>query len=83
MPYADTVMFWVIWLLSVSLTSIVFLNFIIAEASASYAKVTDDMQAIIAKERAAMTQQAEEMTRQSTKTEIHYPPYLIVRSVEH
>lgn len=43
MPYADTVMFWVIWLLSVTLTSIVFLNFIIAEASASYAKVVDDM----------------------------------------
>ena len=83
MPYADCVMFWVVWLLSVTLTSIVFLNFIIAEASASYAKVVYDMEAIISKERAAMTQEAEEMTRKSSKTEVHYPPYLIVRSVEH
>ena len=51
MPFADNVMFWIIWVLSVTLTSIIFLNFIIAEASASYSKVIDDMEAIIAKER--------------------------------
>ena len=47
-------MFWLIWVLSVTLTSIIFLNFIIAEASASYAKVIDDLEAIIAKERVSM-----------------------------
>ena len=51
MPFADNVMFWIVWVLSVTLTSIIFLNFIIAEASASYSKVIDDMEAIIAKER--------------------------------
>ena len=75
-------MWWIIWVLSVTLTSIIFLNFIIAEASASYTKVVDDMEAIIAKERAAMTQEAEDMTMEKNKTEVHYPPYLIVRSIE-
>jgi hypothetical protein len=51
MPFADNVMFWIVWTLSVTITSIIFLNFIIAEASASYGKVIDDMEAIIAKER--------------------------------
>ena len=79
-PFADNVMFWLIWVLSVTLTSIIFLNFIIAEASASYSKVIDDLEAIIAKERVNMIQEAEDMTRPSKKTEVHYPPYLIVRT---
>jgi len=80
MSNGDTYMFWIVWVLSVTLTSIIFLNFIIAEASASYQKVVDDMEAIIAKERVSMIKEAEEMTREVKKTEVHYPPYLIVRS---
>jgi hypothetical protein len=70
MSFADNVMFWIVWVLSVTLTSIIFLNFIIAEASASYTKVVDDMEAIIAKERAAMTHESEEMTMEKNKTEV-------------
>ena len=77
MPFADNVMFWLVWVISVALTSIIFLNFIIAEASASYSKVVDDMEAIIAKERVSMITEAEDMTRPSRKTLTHYPPYLI------
>jgi len=58
MPREDCIMFWIVFVLSVGLTSIVFLNFIIAEASASYSKVIDDLEAIIAKERVNMISEA-------------------------
>jgi len=34
-------MFWVCWLLIVTITAIVFLNFVIAEATASYEKINE------------------------------------------
>jgi len=37
----DNYMFWIIWLFVMGATCIVFLNFIVAEASASYAKVVE------------------------------------------
>jgi hypothetical protein len=40
---ADNMLFWILWLIGVVITSIVFLNFIVAEASASYAKVTQTL----------------------------------------
>ena len=37
----ENYLFWIIWLLATVVTSIVFLNFIVAEASASYTKITE------------------------------------------
>lgn len=44
---ADNWMFWIIWVFVMGATCIVFLNFIVAEASASYAKVTETLDEII------------------------------------
>lgn len=82
MPPADNLLFWTVFVLSLILTQIVFLNFIIAEASASYATVMEDLNAIRRKERVSMVSEAEEMTREVNKTHKDYPPYLIVRSIE-
>ena len=38
---SDNYMFWIVWLFVMGATCIVFLNFIVAEASASYANVTE------------------------------------------
>jgi len=43
----ENILYWVIWLLVVIMTCIVFLNFIIAEASASYQSVKDRLDAMI------------------------------------
>jgi hypothetical protein len=40
---AENRLFWILWLLGVVITSIIFLNFIVAEASGSYAKVTETL----------------------------------------
>jgi len=43
------------------MTCIIFLNFIIAEASASYAKVTETQVQIIEKDKCALLRECEEM----------------------
>ena len=37
-------LFWILWLIAVVVTMVVFLNFIVAEASGSYAKVTETLE---------------------------------------
>lgn len=51
---AENVIYWFTWLLIVLITCIIFLNFIIAEASASYEKVSADLDAFILSEKAAL-----------------------------
>ena len=78
----DTWIFWAVWILTVVVTSVIFLNFIIAEASASYSKVVDSLQAIIQKERASMIHESETMSFRFRKTAEQYPAYIVVRMIE-
>lgn len=41
---AENFSFWIIWFITVVVTCIIFLNFIVAEASASYAKVSEELE---------------------------------------
>lgn len=41
LPKADNYMFWIIWFVTVMVACIIFLNFIIAEASNSYNEVNE------------------------------------------
>lgn len=50
----ENIIYWVVWAMIVVICSIIFLNFIIAEASASYEKVAENLNAFILKERAAL-----------------------------
>lgn len=60
--------FWFVWILTVIITNVVFLNFIVAEASASYTAVTDTLDAVIQKERANMIRESETMSLKKKKT---------------
>ena len=53
--------FWFIWIITVGITCIIFLNFIVAEASASYTKVTETLDSVIWMETAAMVSESEDM----------------------
>ena len=44
---AENVVFWILWALTVTVTCIIFLNFIVAEASASYTAVTETLDEVI------------------------------------
>lgn len=74
---ADNIMFWIIWVFVMGATCIVFLNFIVAEASASYAVVMDTLDQVIQQEKAALIAEADGLSMSATKEK--YPKYLITR----
>ena len=55
----ENILYWFIWLCVVIMTCIIFLNFIIAEASNSYQNVKDNLTALVNKERASLIAEAE------------------------
>lgn len=65
-------------------SSLIFLNFIIAEVSNSYQNVKENIDALIYKERAKLVMEAEDFmsnkTRNSDKKK--FPNYIIVREME-
>jgi hypothetical protein len=76
------IIFWVIWLLIVVVTNIIFLNFIIAEASESYAKVNDKLDEMILKERTDLISGSEDMSPDFVKNKNLFPKYIIIRSID-
>ena len=71
--HAEDLLFWIVWVLAVIVTNIIFLNFIVAEASASYTRVTETVTAVIWQERSLMLHEAERMTRKKYKKIEEYP----------
>jgi multisubunit Na+/H+ antiporter MnhE subunit len=76
---AENHLYWAIWLMIVLLTCIVFLNFIIAEASASYEVVKKSLEAMIYKEKTSLVTEAELMYFKSWKNKSNFPKYIIIR----
>lgn len=75
-------MFWVIWFLVVVIQCIIFLNFIIAEASNSYTVVKENLDQLINKERANLVSEAERMMPDSIKNQSLFPKYVVIRQVD-
>ena len=74
--------YWFLWLFIVSITNIVFLNFIIAEATASYERVSGCLQEFIVKDKINLIADAEMMTPKCLMNDSSYPKYVIIREVE-
>ena len=75
----ENIVYWICWLLMVTITCIIFLNFIIAEASNSYSNVMATLDAQILKERASLIKEAEEMLPRRVKNATMFPQYIVVR----
>jgi hypothetical protein len=58
------ILFWVSWSIIVLVLSIIFLNFIVAEASASYEKVTEFLDEVIEIDKCNMQSDAEKLSPQ-------------------
>lgn len=78
------VLFWITWLLMVIFSSLIFLNFIIAEVSSSYNGVKENINAQIYKERAGLINEAEDITSKRTKRNNKrlYPQFIVIREQE-
>jgi len=78
----ENALYFIIWLLIVGVTCIVFLNFIIAETSASYEKVKENLIAEVNRERALLIAEAESMKFEYFKNENLFPKYMILRKID-
>ena len=79
----ENYMFWFTWLILVTITCIIFLNFIIAEVSASYDTVKCKVQGLIEQDRAQLIKESEDMlTPNQKKDPLKFPRYLVRREVE-
>lgn len=65
-------------------SSLIFLNFIIAEVSNSYSKVKEKIDELIYKERAGLINEAEDIKMKATKLNNKklFPRYVVVRQTE-
>lgn len=78
----ENALFWIIWLMVVVMTCIIFLNFIIAEASASYEKVKENLVSMINMEKSQLIGEAETMILRRSKDDQAFPKYVIIREAE-
>ena len=74
--------FWLLWLFGVVVTCVIFLNFVVAEACASYSRVVEYLDSVILQAQCELIVESEEMTMTRYKNSSKYPRYLIIRSVE-
>lgn len=58
------------------------MNFIIAEASASYQNVAEQLDPTILSEKASLICEADEMTLNVFKNSSKFPKYIVVRDIE-
>lgn len=84
--YAEDVrtnfLFWISWFVIALIACIIFLNFIIAEASASYEKVSAQIEETILRAQALLIAEAELMRPRFLKNDLKFPKYVISRKVE-
>ena len=78
----ENYVFWIIWTLTCIITCIIFLNFIVAEASETYATVDAELQNYIQQQRADLVAEAESLIPNSVKTATKYPKFIVVRKIE-
>lgn len=76
------IIYWFCWVLIVAITCIIFLNFIIAEASASYETVMENLSEMIQKERASLIVESETMMPQRLKTKERFPQFIVIRQMD-
>ena len=78
------ILFWIIWVFIVFFSSLIFLNFIIAEVSNSYAKCKEWIDSLVYKERAGLILETEEIMSEAARkaNKIKFPKYVVVREME-
>jgi len=77
-------MFWSTWVTMVLFSTLIFLNFIIAEVSNSYAVVKEKLGALVYKERLTLIKEAEDIMSSETKArdQTKYPKYIVMREMD-
>lgn len=72
----ENILFWIFWALTIFICTIIFLNFVISEASASYEKVNEHLEEFITKDQCKLISEAELMIPYITRNQKDFPKYL-------
>ena len=80
--FKENLTFWIIWFIIALVACIIFLNFIIAEASASYEKINSNIDANIMNAKAILIAEADLLKPTWAKSQLKYPKYIIKRTIE-
>ena len=73
-------LFWIIWLMMVIFSALIFLNFFIAEMTTYFETVKEDIGSLVYKERALLVAEAEIfMSLTSRFDTVKFPKYIVVR----
>jgi len=73
----ENCLLWVVMMLMIIVACIIFLNFVICEASASYEKVSECLEEWICIDRCKLISEAESMAPYILRKEDHYPKYIV------
>lgn len=68
MEKASSIIFWVMWIIIVLVTAVIFLNFIVAEASASYEKISANITNYLQYEKIELINESEQMLYHSSES---------------
>jgi len=82
LTYEENILFWVSFMIIVALCTIIFLNFVISEASASYENVSSRLEEYIYKDRCSLISEAEQMFPYLLRSEKEFPKYIIEREID-
>ena len=77
--FYENLMFWSCWLFVSVMCCIIFLNFIIAEAGASYERIVSQLNAMVLKERVELIAEAESVFPDMFKRDTEFPKYIAIR----
>ena len=78
----ENYIFWLMFMMTLVFTNIIFLNFVIAEASNSYSVVQEQLEQFILKEKSLLIEEAESMIPSCLRKKKWYPKYIVVREME-
>ena len=79
----ENYMFWFYWFLTVLVSCIIFLNFLIAEVSSSYEKVMETVDAQVFQQKANLIAEAEDIYLDNMKDEKMLTKYIVIRKIEY
>lgn len=79
---SDSILFWITWFITIMVAFVIFLNFIVAEASESYNVVSESLAEYTQQQKADLIGEAESIIPQGMKKPKDFPQYIIMRSVE-
>ena len=82
LTHNEAYLYCVVWIFAVGMTSIIFLNFVIAEASNSYQSVVDRLKAESGKSRARLVTEGEIVVPFRFKYDSMFPKYIVIKTPE-